>query len=99
MAFLETSDGVKLYYQVKGEGKPIVLIHGWSADHTSFEPTFEALSENYQVISYDLRGHSRSEKPSHGYTLKRFATDLKELMEAFTGGHLGGSFNGILGDI
>jgi non-heme chloroperoxidase len=39
------------------------------------------LSENYTVISYDLRDHGRSEKPQYGLTLNRFATDLEELME------------------
>ena len=81
LSFFKTSDGVQLYYQSKGEGKPIVFVHGWSADHTSFEPTFEALSKNYRVISYDLRGHGLSEKPQHGLTLNRFAKDLEELME------------------
>lgn len=82
MGLFETSDGVKLYYQVKGEGNPIVLVHGWSADHTSFEPTFESLSEKYKVVSYDLRGHGSSDKPQYGYTLNRFAKDLEELMES-----------------
>ena len=43
MAYFRTSDGVNLYYEVKGEGKPIVLIHGWSADHTSFNQQLEDL--------------------------------------------------------
>ncbi|MFJ5770061.1 alpha/beta fold hydrolase [Psychrobacillus sp. NPDC093180] len=81
MAFFETSDGVKLYYQHKGEGNPIVLVHGWSSDHTSFDQTFEELSKSYQVISYDLRGHGSSERPEKGLSLKRFAKDLEELME------------------
>jgi non-heme chloroperoxidase len=81
MALFETSDGVKLYYQVKGEGNPIVLVHGWSADHTSFDQTFEHLSEKYKVVSYDLRGHGSSEKSNYGFTLNRFAKDLEELME------------------
>ncbi|SER51772.1 alpha/beta fold hydrolase [Psychrobacillus sp. OK032] len=81
MAFFETSDGVKLYYQQKGEGNTIVLIHGWSADHTSFDQSFDELSRNYQVVSFDLRGHGSSDRPEKGLSLKRFATDLEELME------------------
>ncbi|WP_249870691.1 alpha/beta fold hydrolase [Oceanobacillus saliphilus] len=81
MAFFETSDGVKLYYQEKGEGNPIVFIHGWGMDHTSFDPTFEALSENYKVVTYDLRGFGSSEKPRIGFTLNRFSQDLQELIE------------------
>lgn len=81
MAFFEASDGVKLYYQQKGKGNSIVLVHGWSADHTAFDQSFEELSKNYQVISLDLRGHGSSDRPEKGLSLKRFATDLEELME------------------
>lgn len=81
MAFFETSDGVKLFYKHKGEGNPIVLIHGWSSDHTAFNQSFDDLSKNYQVISFDLRGHGSSDRPEKGLTLKRLATDLEELME------------------
>lgn len=86
MSFFKTSDGVELYYESKGEGKPIVFVHGWSADRTSFEPTIKALSKNYRVLSYDLRGHGLSEKPQYGFTLNRFSKDLEELME-FLGLH------------
>lgn len=81
MAFFETSDGVKLYYQKKGEGQPIVLVHGWSSDHTAFDQPFEELSKKFTIVSFDLRGHGQSDRPEHGLTLKRFATDLKELMD------------------
>ncbi|GGA49799.1 MULTISPECIES: alpha/beta fold hydrolase [Bacillaceae] len=81
MAFFETSDGVKLYYQQKGEGQPIVLVHGWSSDHKTFDQPFEELSKKFNVVSFDLRGHGASDRPEHGLTLKRFASDLEELME------------------
>lgn len=80
MAFFETSDGVKLFYQQKGEGNSIVFVHGWSGDHTIFEPSVNELSKRYKIVSYDLRGHGSSDRPEHGLTLKRFATDLEELM-------------------
>lgn len=81
MGKFRTSDGVDLYYEVNGEGKPIVLIHGWSADSTSFKPHVEELSKNFKVITYDLRGHGSSDRPDKGLTLNRFAIDLEELME------------------
>jgi len=76
-----TSDGIRLYYEEKGEGKPIVFIHGWTADHTVFNPQVEALSSEFKVVTYDLRGHGESDRPDKGLTLKRFATDLRELIE------------------
>lgn len=81
MVLFEASDGVKLFYKQQGEGNTIVLVHGWSADHTAFDQSFDELSKNYQVISVDLRGHGSSDRPEKGLSLKRFATDLEELME------------------
>lgn len=80
MTLLKTSDGTKLYYEVVGEGEPIVLIHGWGQNNEGFLPQIEALSKNFKVISYDLRGHGKSDNPHYGLTLSRFADDLEELM-------------------
>jgi pimeloyl-ACP methyl ester carboxylesterase len=80
MAFFKTSDGVKLFYREKGDGPALVLIHGWSADHRRFIQLFHALSKQYRVIVYDQRGHGQSGHTSSQLTLKRLATDLKELM-------------------
>lgn len=81
MTYFKTSDGVNLYYEVKGEGKPIVFIHGWSADHTSFAQPVEDLSKDFKVVTYDLRGHGASDRADKGLTLNRFAIDLEELMK------------------
>lgn len=80
MAFLKTSDGINLYYEVAGEGAPIVLIHGWGQNNEGYIPQMEALSREFKVISYDLRGHGKSDKSQYGLTLSRFADDLEELM-------------------
>ncbi|SEI62662.1 Pimeloyl-ACP methyl ester carboxylesterase [Bhargavaea ginsengi] len=84
MAFFKTSDGVNLFYEEKGEGRPIVLVHGWSGDHTTFAEPIESLSNEFRVVAYDLRGHGQSDRTGQGLTLRRFAQDLDELME-----HLG----------
>ncbi len=81
MAFFTTSDGVKLFYDVKGEGKPIVLVHGWSMDSTGFQAQIEELSKKYKVVAYDHRGHGKSDRPEFGLTLNRFAVDLRELID------------------
>lgn len=81
MTFLSTSDGIKLHYEVKGEGGTNVLIHGWSQDSSVYQPQVEKLSKDYKVITYDFRGHGKSDRPEHGLTLKRYGTDLEELME------------------
>lgn len=81
MSSFVTSDGIKIKYQEKGEGKPIILIHGWTADHTVFSVPVDYLSGRFRVITYDLRGHGASDRPETGLTLNRFARDLEELID------------------
>ncbi len=81
MPFFSTSDEVNLYYEVTGEGTPIVFIHGWTEDHSSFRIQQKKLSKEFKVITYDLRGHGISDRPEKGLTLDRFALDLKELID------------------
>jgi pimeloyl-ACP methyl ester carboxylesterase len=57
-------DGVALAYETRGQGDPpILLVHGWTCDHTYFAPQAEHFSRNHRVISVDLRGHGESDKP------------------------------------
>ncbi len=76
-----TSDGVKLNYRLQGQGRTIVLVHGWSGSSDNFSPLADKLARNYQVLSYDHRGHGHSDHPQYGLSLKRLAQDLEELLE------------------
>jgi len=61
------SDGVKIHYTVEGKGEPLLLIHGFLGSiqdqGRSFGDGIKNLSNNFQVISIDCRGHGQSEKP------------------------------------
>ena len=60
------SDGVKIHYVVEGEGEPVLLIHGFSANipmQWGLPGVIKELSKEYQVIAIDNRGHGRSGKP------------------------------------
>lgn len=81
MASFKTSDGINLNYEINGEGKTIVFIHGWTADKTSFDYQMDKLSKDFKVLTYDLRGHGDSDRAEQGLTMNRFAIDLEELME------------------
>lgn len=81
MSYFSTSDNVKLYYETCGEGKPIVLIHGWSCSHLHFKDQIKFLSKKYKIVAIDLRGHGLSEVPPFGLTIDRFAKDIKELID------------------
>lgn len=80
MPYLATSDNVDLYYEERGTGTPVVLIHGWTCNRKFFDGTTSALREDYRVVSLDLRGHGDSGRPQHGLTMARLATDVRELV-------------------
>ncbi len=81
MSFFSTKDNVNIYYEMKGEGLPIVFIHGFTEDHNSFRIQQKVLSKRNKVITYDLRGHGVSDRVEHGLNLERFALDLRELID------------------
>jgi non-heme chloroperoxidase len=75
------SDGVQLYYEDHGAGKPVVLIHGYPLSGSSWEKQLPALlSAGYRVITYDRRGFGRSSHCAAGYNYDTFAEDLRRLI-------------------
>jgi pimeloyl-ACP methyl ester carboxylesterase len=75
-------DGVALYYEDDGQGDPpILLVHGWTCDHTYFAPQFERYQREHRVVAVDLRGHGQSDKPEQDYTMTGFADDLAWLCD------------------
>ncbi len=68
----------KLFYEKKGTGEFVVLIHGFTLDCRMWDDQFELLSKSYHAIRYDLRGHGKSEGVSEDFNQ---AEDLKGLFE------------------
>jgi pimeloyl-ACP methyl ester carboxylesterase len=54
-------NGARIYYEVAGEGEPLVLVHAGIADSRMWEGQFAAFSERYRVIRYDMRGFGKTE--------------------------------------
>jgi len=66
VGYFTSFDGTKIYYELRGKGAPIVLVHGFIANGESWKRTQlfrELLSAGYQVISFDMRGNGKSDKP------------------------------------
>lgn len=80
MPYFTSKDGVRLFYDDIGRGRPLVLIHGWTFSGRFFHRNVPVLAENARVITVDLRGHGRSDKPDRGYRIPRLAADLRDLL-------------------
>ena len=79
--FSTLSNGVRIFYQERGEGKPLVLIHHLAGSINSWKYVFPILAEKYRVIEYDLRGHGRSSIIPGPYKIEDHSEDLKQLLE------------------
>lgn len=78
----ENSTSIELYYEDQGEGRPVVLIHGYPLDGHSWErQTRYLLAAGYRVITYDRRGFGKSSKVNSGYDYDTFAADLNTVLE------------------
>jgi non-heme chloroperoxidase len=77
----ENSTTIDLYYEDHGAGKPVVLIHGWPLNLSSWEKQVPALLDaGCRVVAYDRRGFGYSSKPSSGYTYEVMAEDLHKVI-------------------
>lgn len=76
------SNGIQLYYERQGQGPPLLFIHGLGSSTRDWESQTGPFAANYQVITFDLRGHGRSEKPPGPYTLPMFTADTAGLLKA-----------------
>jgi pimeloyl-ACP methyl ester carboxylesterase len=75
-------NGVGLSYELHGSAEPLVLVHGSWGDHHNWDPVVPALAESFQVLAYDRRGHSASERPSGQGSVLEDADDLAGLIDA-----------------
>ena len=80
--YIEVEKGVKLHVTDLGEGKPIVLIHGWPLSDEMYEYQYQYLSRRgFRVIGITLRGFGKSDKPYGKYDFDVFSDDIKVVLE------------------
>ena len=81
MPFYTTPDGVKLYYEIAGNGKPLLFLHGWTMSSRVWNYQVDWFVEEYQVITLDLRGHGRSGSPERECTLVSLTQDISNFIK------------------
>jgi pimeloyl-ACP methyl ester carboxylesterase len=76
-------NGVNLYYEMVGQGFPLVFCHGYKGSHFEWALQVPAFLQDYKVIVMDHRGHCLSEAPSSkdDYSIPIFASDVRELLK------------------
>ncbi len=81
-----TSHGSNIDLEVAdsgGEGRPVMLIHGWPLSHEAWAHQVPALTAaGYRVVAYDRRGFGESDKPADGYNYDTLSDDLAGLLDA-----------------
>jgi len=86
------NNGVRLYYEVHGEGIPILLVAGLASDSQSWQPIVEELSKHYRVIIFDNRGSGRTKPQEMEIRIQDIAEDCISLIQ-----HIGLSSVALLG--
>lgn len=73
-------NGVRLSYEIAGQGPNLVLIHGMSVDRRMWDDQVKHFSRSFRVITYDSRGHGKTEAPLTGYSAENRIEDLYQLL-------------------
>ena len=82
MPYAKAKDGTMLYHKDWGEGRPVVLIHGWPLSGDTFDDLGIALAERgFRAIIPDRRGFGRSDQPWNGHDYDTYADDIAAVLE------------------
>ncbi|TKJ18577.1 MAG: hypothetical protein CEE43_17705 [Promethearchaeota archaeon Loki_b32] len=75
------ANGIKISYDLKGKGFPLILIHGFGSKKEIWKPQIIDFSKKYKTITFDLRGTGKTDRPNYPYTMEMFADDIKGLID------------------
>lgn len=97
---LSKVNGIHIYYEVHGEGEPVIFGNGIFSNTLGWVNQLPVFSKEYQVILYDMRGQGQSDKPEEPYSFDIHAEDQKALLEELgisKAHHVGISYGAELG--
>jgi pimeloyl-ACP methyl ester carboxylesterase len=97
-----TNQGINIHFHVEGQGPPLVCMHGFSGNRTSWHNFVASLHQDYRLILIDARGHGESDKPHHAaaYDFQYMVGDILAVLDSLAIDHthyLGYSMGGELG--
>ena len=81
---IRADDGEQIHVHVSGNSTPILLLHGWTANHASWAPLVAPLSQHYRLLRPDARAHGgHALTVNHETEVKRLARDIINLLDHF----------------
>ena len=80
---IQRANGISIYYEKEGSGKPMILLHGNGEDHTTFSEATAILKDRFTIYALDTRGHGRS-SGSRDMHYSTFAEDVKAFIDALS---------------
>ena len=83
MPHATTDDGVRLYYEETGSGRPVIFVHEYAGDYRSWEPQMRHFGQRYRAITYNARGYPPSDVPEDvaKYSQARAADDISSVLD------------------
>lgn len=81
-AHFVADDGEHIHFVEKGSGTPLLMLHGWTADHQEWQFFLDALARHHRVVLWDARGHgSHAPQSATKPGVQRMARDLQQLLD------------------
>lgn len=73
--------GIKVYFEIQGEGRDLLLLHGWGCDHSEFYGFLPQMLQSHRVISLDFPGFGLSEEPLNTWGVEEYCRMTEALCE------------------
>jgi pimeloyl-ACP methyl ester carboxylesterase len=99
MAYHEVPDGTRLFFTDTGQGRPVLMLHGWTCDGTDWSWQAPELERRYRVLVVDQRGHGHSDTPRGSYRPQVLADDAASLLQAVAPGQAAVVFGHSMGGV
>jgi 3-oxoadipate enol-lactonase len=80
MPYVKVND-IQMYYEIHGDGEPLVLIVGLGTDISEWDGIIGWLAKTYRIVAFDNRGAGRTDKPDTPYSIEMMADDTARLMQ------------------
>ena len=72
-------NGIYINYEIEGKGRPVICLHGWGTNNTSFDKQIEYFKDNYCFYKIDLPGFGLSDEPKTVYNLDNYVEVIEKL--------------------